>query len=166
MRSERETWVERLLAPVTGADLSHLEWPDAVPSSKSIKGLGEQIEKIGFLKDLGADRIVLPDLRLAGIEHFARRLISRKPSALARIKDPHRTIEVACFLRLTLLRLTDASLTLLDHQIASRWRGARARGSPRRQPGCAASVPCSAPSRTLPMTRRSTPPICARACAA
>jgi hypothetical protein len=127
MRSERETWVERLLAPVTGADLSHLEWLDAVPSSKSIKGLEEQIEKIGFLKDLGADRIVIPDLPLAGLEHFARRLISRKPSALARIKDPHRTIEVACFLRLTLLRLTVASLTLLDHQIASHWRGARER---------------------------------------
>ena len=109
MRSERETWVERLLAPVTGADLSHLEWLDAAPASKSIKGLEEHIEKIGFLKDLGADRIVLPDLPLAGLEHFARRLISRKPSSLARIKDPHRTIEVACFLRLTLLRLTRRS---------------------------------------------------------
>jgi len=30
---------------------------------------------------------------------------------LTRIKDPHRTIEIACFLRLTMLRLTDASLT-------------------------------------------------------
>ena len=107
--------------------MSHLEGLDAVPPSKPIKGLEEQIEKIGFLRELGADRIVLPDLPLAGLEHFARRMISRKPSALARIKDPHRTIEVACFLRLTLLRLTDASLTLLDHQIASHWRGARER---------------------------------------
>ena len=53
--------------------------------------------------------------------------MSRKPAALARIKDPHRTIEIACFLRLRLLQLSDASLTLLDHQIAAQWRGARER---------------------------------------
>jgi len=53
--------------------------------------------------------------------------MSRKAAALARIKDPHRTIEIACFLRLGLLQLSDASLTLLDHQIAAQWRGARER---------------------------------------
>ena len=71
-----------------------------MPSSKAAKGLAEQIEKVDFLKELGADRLILPDLPLAGLEHFARRMTSRKPAALARIKDPHRTIEVACFLRL------------------------------------------------------------------
>ncbi len=54
-------------------------------------------------------------------------MTARKPAALARIEDPHRTIEIACFLRLTLLRVTDAGLTLLDHQIAALWRGARER---------------------------------------
>jgi hypothetical protein len=34
-------------------------------------------------------------------------MMSRETSALMWIKDSHRTIEVACFLRLTLLRLTD-----------------------------------------------------------
>ena len=125
--AERETWVSRLLAPVEGGKISHFEWLGAVPSSKGAKGLEEQIEKVGFLKELAANRLVLPDLPLAGLEHFARRLMSRKPTALARIKDPHRTIEVACFLRLTLLRVTDASLTLLDHRIAALWRGARER---------------------------------------
>ena len=99
----------------------------AVPSSRTVKGLEEQIKKVDFLKELGADRLVLPDLPLVGLEHFARRMTARKPAALARIEDPHRTIEVACFLRLTLLRVTDASLTLLDHQIAALWRGARER---------------------------------------
>jgi hypothetical protein len=59
--------------------------------------------------------------------HFARRMMSRKAAALARTKDPHRTIEIAYFLRLRLLQLTDASLTLLDHQIAAQWRGVRER---------------------------------------
>ena len=44
-----------------------------VPSNKTAKGLTEQIEKVGFLRELGADRMVLPDLPLAGLEHFARR---------------------------------------------------------------------------------------------
>jgi hypothetical protein len=92
---------------------------DAVPSSRSAQGLAEQMEKVSFLKELGADRLLLPDLPLAGLEYFARRMVSRKPAALARIKDPHRTIEVTCFLRLTLLRLMDGNLTLLDHQIST-----------------------------------------------
>ena len=67
------------------------------------------MEKASFLQELGADRLLLPDLPLAGLEYFARRMVSRKPAALARIKDPHRTIEVACFLRLMLLRLMDGT---------------------------------------------------------
>jgi TnpA family transposase len=123
----RELWVPRLLTAIEDGGISRREWLSTVPSSKAAKGLAEQIGKVDFLKELGADRLVLPDLPLAGLEHFARRMMSRKPAALTRIKDPHRTIEVACFLRLTLLRLTDASLTLLDHQIAALWRGARER---------------------------------------
>ena len=125
--AEREIWVPRLLAPIEDGEISRLEWLAAVPSSKAAKALAEQIDKVGFLKELGAHRLVLPDLPLAGLEYFARRMMSRKPAALARIKDPHQTIEVACFLRLMLLRLTDASLTLLDHQIAALWRIARER---------------------------------------
>ena len=127
VRPERESWLPRLLAAIEGTAMSHLEWLGAVPSSKSAKSLEEQIEKVGFLKELGADRLALPGLPLAGLEHFAKRMMARKPAALGRLKDPHRTIEVACFLRLTLLRLTDSSLALLDHQIAALWRGARER---------------------------------------
>jgi hypothetical protein len=112
---------------IEGGEISHLEWLGAVPSSRATKGLEEQIEKVDFLKELGADRLILPDLPLAGLEHFSRRMTSRKPAALARIKDPHRTIEIACFLRLAMLRVTDASLTLLDHRIAALWRAARER---------------------------------------
>jgi len=130
---QRDAWVPRLLALIEGDALTHLEWLGAVPSSKATKGLEEQTEKVGFLKELGADRLVLPDLPLAGLEYFCRRMTSRKPVALTRIKDPHRTIEVACFLSLTMLRLTDASLTLLDHRIASLWRGARERADDARE---------------------------------
>src|SRR5271155_5453741 len=120
---DREAWLPRLLAPIEDGGISHLEWLGAVPSGKGPTSLEAQIEKVGFLKQLGAERLGLRDLPLAGLTHFARRMMSRKAAALARIKDPHRTIEIACFLRLRLLQLTDASLTLLDHQIAAQWRG-------------------------------------------
>jgi TnpA family transposase len=125
--SERECWLSGLLEPLEGTAMSHLEWLGTVPANKSPKSLEEQLEKVRFLKELGADRLVLPNLPLTGLEHFARRMATRKPTALGRLKDPHRTIELACFLRVTLLRLTDASLALLDHQIAALWRGARDR---------------------------------------
>ncbi len=131
--SQRDTWVARLLTLIEGDEITRLEWLGAVPSSRATKGLEEQTEKVGFLKELGAARLVLPNLPLVGLEHFSRRMTSRKPAALTRIKDPHRTIEVACFLRLTLLRLTDASLTLLDHRIASLWRAARDRANDARE---------------------------------
>ena len=115
--SQREAWVPRLLEIAGGGEISCLEWLGAVPSSKAAKGLEEQAEKVSFLRELGAARLVLPDLPLAGLQHFSRRMTSRKPAALARIKDPHRTIEIACFLRLTMLRITDAGLTLLDHRL-------------------------------------------------
>jgi TnpA family transposase len=124
---EQASWLRHLLAPIEGAAMSHLEWLGVVPSGRSAESLDEQIAKITFLKELGADRLTLPDLPLAGLTHFARRMTTRKPAALGRLKDPHRTIELACFLRLTLLRLTDASLTLLDHRIAALWRDARER---------------------------------------
>ena len=125
--SDRETWLPRLLATIEDGGISRLEWLGAVPPGKGPTSLEAQIEKVGFLKELGADRLVLSDLPLAGLKHFARRMTSRKAAALARIKDPHRTIEIACFLRLRLLQLSDASLTLADHQIAAHWRGARER---------------------------------------
>lgn len=92
----------RLLAPIAAGGISRLEWLGSVPSGKGPTSLEEQIEKVGFLKQLGADRLALSDLPLVGLKHFARRMMSRKAAALARIKDPHRTIEIACFLRLGL----------------------------------------------------------------
>jgi TnpA family transposase len=115
------------LAQIEDGGISRLEWLGAVPPGKGPTSLAAQIEKIGFLKELGAGKLALSDLPLAGLKHFARRMTSRKAAALARIKDPHRAIEIACFLRLRLLQLSDASLTLADHQIAAQWRGARER---------------------------------------
>ncbi len=45
----------------------------------------------------------LPELPAAQLRRYAKRLASRAPAAGARIKEPGRKIEVACFLRYCLL---------------------------------------------------------------
>ncbi|MBV9118817.1 MAG: Tn3 family transposase, partial [Acetobacteraceae bacterium] len=123
----RSDWMPRLLQ-TTGPDAatSHLDWLRAGPVSKRPQGLADHIAKVSFLKALGADRLAL-DLSLAGLRHYARPMLYRKPAALPLMREPRRTLELACFLRLQLLRLTDSGLDLLDHRVADLWRSARDR---------------------------------------
>jgi TnpA family transposase len=65
----------------------------------------------------------LPDLIL---RRYARRLASRPPSAGAKIKEPTRTVEVACFLRYCLLTATDQLILMMQRRIADLWRRAAA----------------------------------------
>ena len=123
----RASWVARLSAPHAPSGMTVLEWLRAGPAGKGLRQLADQVAKVRCLGELGARCLVLPELPLAGLEHFARAMASRKPAALARIAEPRRTLEIACFLRLRLLRTTDTGLDLIDHRIADLWRGARDR---------------------------------------
>lgn len=123
----RTNWLPQLLQiadPATGA--SRLDWLRAGPVSKKPLGLTDHAAKVPFLKASGAERLTL-DLPLAGLQHYARPMLYRKPATLPRMRAPRRMLELACFLRLQLLRLTDNGLDLLDHRIADLWRGARNR---------------------------------------
>lgn len=121
------SWADRLTALHEPSGVAYLEWLRAGPPGKSARGLEEQIAKVQLLKELGAAGLTLPDLPLTGLEHFARPMMTRKPAALARLTERRRTLEIACFLRRQLLRLSDAGIELLDHRIADLWRGARDR---------------------------------------
>jgi hypothetical protein len=54
----------------------------------------------------------------------ARRLASRAPAVTARIAEPTRTIEVACFLRYSLMISTDHLLWMVRRRVADLWRKA------------------------------------------
>lgn len=128
-QSLRDTWAPTLLAARADEKESVLEWLQSAPRSRSARALDDQLAKVQSLRTMGADRLGLDVLPLAGLEHFARRVTVRRPRALATIKEPRRTLELACFLRLQLLRLTDKTLTLVDSQIARHWREARERST-------------------------------------
>jgi len=103
-----------------------MEWLREGPRTKRPHGLADQIEKIEFLKELGADQLTM-NLSLAGLQHYARDFSHRKPAALPRMSDARFTLEAGCFLRLQLLRQSDRGLEVVDHRIADLWRGAKGR---------------------------------------
>jgi len=99
----RADWLSQLLQPVNSeTEVSRLDWLRAGPVSKKPQGLTDHLAKIAFLKTLSADRLAL-DLPLAGVRHYARPMLYRKPAALALMRGPRRILELACFLRLQLL---------------------------------------------------------------
>jgi Domain of unknown function (DUF4158) len=122
--SIRENWLDRLTTRHEPSGMAVLEWLRAGPAGKSARNLEDQVAKVRCLDELGARRLVLTELPLAGLEHFARATASRKPASLSRLAEPRRTLEIACFLRLQLVRLTDTGLDLIDHRIADLWGGA------------------------------------------
>jgi hypothetical protein len=67
----------------------------------------------------------LADVPVAQLRRYARRLASRAPAAGARIKEPGRTIEVACFFRYCLLATADNLILMVRRRVADLWRTAR-----------------------------------------
>src|SRR5260221_2163344 len=96
-------------------------WLWAAPAKHSTRQIEEVLERIEVLYRLGVDRhlIDVPDVIL---RRYARRLASRPPAVGARIADPARTIEVACFLRYCLLATTDHLLFMVRRRVAELWR--------------------------------------------
>lgn len=105
---------------------TRLEWLRDGPASRKTKGLADHIAKIDFLKKLGADKLDL-GLSAGMLKAQARSMLYRKPSTLRRMRAERKNLELACFLRLQLLRLTDDGLGMIDYRIADLWRQARTR---------------------------------------
>jgi TnpA family transposase len=111
-------------AHASGSTMQNWLW--AAPAKHSTRQITGVLERIGVLTRLGvsAHLTTVPD---AVLGRYARRLASRAPAVAARVAEPARTIEVACFLRYTLLRTTDRLLLMVRRQVADMW-GAAAEG--------------------------------------
>lgn len=89
---------------------SVVRWLKTPPRRHSPSTLDETLKKIGFLKEFGTDTWALDAIPLAAQQGYARALLDRKPSDSVRRVDDTQTIEVICFMRMTLLELTDSVL--------------------------------------------------------
>ncbi len=91
-------------------------WLWAAPAKHSTRQISEVLERIDLLYTLDVHKHLadIPDLIL---RRYARRLVSRPPSAGAKIKEPARTVEVACFLRYCLFTTTDQLILMVQRRI-------------------------------------------------
>ena len=94
-------------------------WLWSAPAKHSTRQIGEVLERIAFLTEL---RIDLGDLNDVLVRRYARRMATRAPSVSARIKEPARTVEVACFLRYCLLTASDQLILMFQRRVADLWR--------------------------------------------
>ena len=96
-------------------------WLWSAPAKHSTRQIGEVLERIAFLTELGVDRY-LGDLNDVLVRRYARRMATRPPSVSARIEEPARTVEVACFLRYCLLTASDQLILMFQRRVADLWR--------------------------------------------
>ena len=98
-------------------------WLWAAPAKHSTRQITEAFERIEQLYALEVHTTLL-DLSDWMVTRYARRLAARPPSVGARIKEPVRTVETACFLRYCLLSTTDQLLLMVQRRIADIARNA------------------------------------------
>jgi len=96
-------------------------WLWSAPAKHSTRQISEVFERIEMLYSLDVHKHLdkLPSLI---VRRYARRLASRPPSVGARIKEPARTVEVACFLRYCLHANTDQAILMVQRRVTDIWR--------------------------------------------
>ena len=98
-------------------------WLWAPPAKHSTRQIDQALQRIEFLTLLKVDQH-LAEPPEAIVRRYARRLASRAPAVAARMAEPTRTIEVACFLRYCLMISTDHLLWMVRRRVADLWRKA------------------------------------------
>jgi hypothetical protein len=105
------------------------EWLKTPSAKHGPSSLSELIEKIDYLKTLGVATWSFSALSRACLRAYAQQCANRRASFLRLLVPDTQTLEIACFLRATLLDLTDASLYMGARRINDLYRHAAARVS-------------------------------------
>ena len=119
------TWVVELSGGGPEAGQSLFDWLRAPVTGFGRGDIGGVKERIDELRRLGAERVALTDVPIERMRLHARRITRRKAATLSRLKDPRRTVEIGCWLRLQLLEMTDTVLDQANRRIGQLWSQAR-----------------------------------------
>lgn len=93
-----------------GTDATHLVWLKTPSKRHGPSTLAETLDKVRYLKGLGTHEWNLSAVSLAKQQAYARQVQARRPVKTREIKLTRQLIELVCFLRVTLLELTDVAL--------------------------------------------------------
>ena len=94
-----------------------LEWLKTPPGKHSPTTLAEVSEKITYLKTLEVDKWPLSHIATARMRAYAQAVANRPPFDTRRLSDDTQMLEVTCFLRVTLLDLTDTLMYLTGRRV-------------------------------------------------
>ncbi|MFA7269579.1 MAG: Tn3 family transposase [Sterolibacterium sp.] len=109
---------------LTGSSMTRLEWLKSAPKRHSPSTLNETLEKIRYLKGLGVHDWILETVPLDKQRAYAQLLQARRPAKTRELKESRLTLELVCFLRITLLELTDSALYQSGRRVRDLVRGA------------------------------------------
>jgi TnpA family transposase len=99
-------------------------WLWEAPAKHSTVQIAQVFERIDLLYSLDVHKH-LGNLSDLIVRRYARQLANRPPSVGARIKEPRRTVEVACFLRYCLFTTTDQAILMIQRRVTDLWRMAK-----------------------------------------
>ena len=86
-----------------------MEWLKTPSKRHGPSTLAETVDKVRYLKELGAHAWDLCGVSLAKQQAYARQVQARRPVKTREIRPSRRLIELVCFLRVALLVLTDVA---------------------------------------------------------
>lgn len=96
---------------------SVLEWLQGEPGKASRQTMTQQLAYLDYLKGLAVHHYPLEMIHLEHQKQLAQRIRKRRPARWQALKEPRRTLEAVCFLRVTLLQKTDVLIALIDRDI-------------------------------------------------
>lgn len=104
-----------------------LEWLRVPPGKHGPGSLSEVTEKVSYLKSLGVQDWALSGISNARLRAYSHSVVSRPPFDTERLSEDRKALEIACFLRVTLLELTDATVYMAGRRVCDLVRHASGR---------------------------------------
>ena len=94
-----------------------LEWLKIPAGKHSPTSIAEVTEKISYLKELGVDQWSLSSISSAQLRAYAQAIVNRPPAESKRRAQETQVLETICFLRATLLELTDTLMYMTGRRV-------------------------------------------------
>lgn len=123
--ADRKKWDTALLEQRSGSGMTHLEWLQRPPRKASVPSLRERRDRIDFLTKLGVDKLDFKGIPNERLDAYAAELYQLRPSKYRQLKEPGRTLKLACFLKLALMQTTDTAIQMHRNMVAQEMRHAQ-----------------------------------------
>lgn len=104
-----------------------LEWLRVPPGKHGHSGLTEVTQKVAYLKSLGVHDWTLSAIPTARLRAYSQSVVGRPPFDTERLSEDRKAVEIACFLRATLLDLTDGAIYMAGRRVCDFLRHATGR---------------------------------------